>query len=134
VNNFSISKNLEDFYDDIEKILGRLNYPLSKEDCTDVVLDNGKFVGAFNISNSVPLGVVGIRINWLSVTKESEDKKLHVGSYILESVIDISKSNSNEAIYISVNKKNKRAINLYKKFGFYVVKTEGNEQDMKLVL
>ena len=133
MSKFTITQDIERYYVDIENVLKRLDYPIVKEDCSHVVLKNCTFVGAYNITDAgVPKNCV--RINWLAVTKTSERKNMHVGSFILKANIDEATAKKKEAIYLSVRESNLRANRLYNKFDFKIIDSQGKEKDLKLNL
>ncbi|RMA97822.1 ribosomal protein S18-alanine N-acetyltransferase [Hydrogenothermus marinus] len=55
-------------------------------------------------------------INLIVVRKDFQGKK--IGSFILENFINELKEKNKKTIFLEVDEKNKKAINLYKKFGF----------------
>lgn len=138
MSQLKITKDIDFYKTDIELVLRRLNYNIAPHDCTNVVLREKYFVGAFKLDycsalNSEGKRIEELRLFWLSVTNESEIKRWKIGSFILEHCIDFARNEKQSFIYLSVNLENDRANYLYKKYGFASRNPPNHgEQDLEL--
>ena len=82
-----------------------------------MVLEDNKLAGYFAIKPEE---------NRLFLSKFYLDKEyrgLGIARKMMEEIIKFSQSQTLPAIYLTVNKKNERTINIYKKFGFEIIKS-----------
>lgn len=82
-----------------------------------MVLEDNKLAGYFAIKPEE---------NRLFLSKFYLDKEyrgLGIARKMMEEIIKFSQSQALPAIYLTVNKKNERTINIYKKFGFEIIKS-----------
>lgn len=68
-----------------------------------------------------------------SVIVSKKYQKQGIAKNLLEKTIDFAKKNGFEKIHLEVHKENRKAIGLYKKFGFLENTTEFISMDLKLL-
>ena len=83
---------------------------------------NSNYFVAKNAQNEV-LAFIGIltivdEVDIMNIVVKKDKRMLGIGSYLLEFIINFSKSNSYNSITLEVNENNLPAINLYKKYNF----------------
>ena len=141
-DNLIIVEAKEKHYNDIDKLLDLLRSmgytTLEADSATHVVAYDKEIVGAFELDISASqCRTANIRINWLVASKQSSQKKLKVGSCIVQYAIKIATEKSCKYIFVSVKKSTDEANGLYEKYRF-ITRSEKqeteNERDMMIKL
>ena len=88
---------------------------------SEILSNNSKYIVIKN--DSEILGFAGIKIildeaDIMNIVVKKSERNNHIGSFLLENLINLSKKLNCKSLSLEVNEENIPAISLYKKFGF----------------
>lgn len=81
------------------------------------------------VSGFIILSVVGVEAEILQIAVDKKQRKLGLGTFVMESIFKWCVSNGVKNMYLEVRRSNRNAVELYKKTGFEVAGNRKNYYD-----